>query len=67
LFLTEAGRRLVDDLDSLRDSIAADVLQGMPASTIETSLEALRDIKRHIKSVSDNRSASENPDDLAIK
>lgn len=67
LFLTEAGRRLVDDLDSLRDSIAADVLQGMPASTIETSLEALCDIKRHIKSVSDNRSASENPDDVAIK
>jgi DNA-binding MarR family transcriptional regulator len=61
LFLTEAGRQLVDDLDSLRDSIAAEVLQGMPASTIETSLEALRDIKHHIKSV------SENPGDLAIK
>ena len=61
LFLTEAGRQLVDDLDSLRDSIAADVLQGMPASTIETSLEALRDIKHRIKSV------SENPGDLAIK
>lgn len=67
LFLTEAGRRLVDDLDSLRDSIAADVLQGMPASTIETSLEALHDIKRRIKSVSENRSASETPDDVAIK
>jgi MarR family transcriptional regulator, transcriptional regulator for hemolysin len=61
LFLTEAGRQLVDDLDSLRDSIAAEVLQGMPASTIETSLEALRDIKHRIKSV------SENPGDLAIK
>jgi DNA-binding MarR family transcriptional regulator len=67
LFLTEAGRRLVDDLDSLRDSIAADVLQGMPASTIETSLEALRDIKRHIKCVSENRSASQDPDDVAVK
>ncbi len=67
LFLTEAGRQLVDDLDSLRDSIAADVLQGMPASTIETSLEALRDIKHRIKSVSENRSVSENPGDLAIK
>jgi DNA-binding MarR family transcriptional regulator len=67
LFLTEAGRRFVDDLDSLRDSIAADVLQGMPVSTVETSLEALRDIKRHIKSVSENRSASDNPDDVAIK
>jgi MarR family transcriptional regulator, transcriptional regulator for hemolysin len=61
LFLTEAGRQLVDDLDSLRDSIAAEVLQGLPASTIETSLEALRDIKHRIKSV------SENPGDLAIK
>ena len=61
LFLTEAGRQLVDDLDSLRDSIAAEVLQGMPASTIETSLEALRDIKHRIKSV------SENPGELAIK
>ncbi|ABE62333.1 transcriptional regulator, MarR family [Nitrobacter hamburgensis X14] len=67
LFLTEAGRRFVDDLDSLRDSIAADVLQGMPASTVETSLEALHDIKRHIKSASENRSASDNPDDVAIK
>jgi DNA-binding MarR family transcriptional regulator len=61
LFLTKTGRQLVDDLDSLRDSIAADVLQGMPASTIETSLEALRDIKHRIKNV------SENPGDLAIK
>ena len=61
LFLTKPGRQLVDDLDSLRDSIAADVLQGMPASTIETSLEALRDIKHRIKNV------SENPGDLAIK
>src|ERR1700749_4101217 len=30
LFLTEAGRQLVDDLDSLRDQIAADVLQEIP-------------------------------------
>src|SRR5580698_10223061 len=27
LFLTDSGRRLVDDMDSLRDSIAIDVLQ----------------------------------------
>src|SRR5437763_17217653 len=27
LFLTTSGRQLVDDLDSLRDAIAADVLQ----------------------------------------
>jgi DNA-binding MarR family transcriptional regulator len=61
LFLTDAGRQLVDDLDSLRDSIATDVLQGMPASKVETSLEALRDIKDRIKSFSDNSG------DVAIK
>jgi len=49
LFLTAAGRQLADDLDSLREAIATDVLQGMPAATIETSLKALRDIKERIK------------------
>jgi len=49
LFLTASGRQLVDDLDSLRDSIAADVLQDIPADAIETSLETLRDIKERIK------------------
>jgi DNA-binding MarR family transcriptional regulator len=49
LFLTPSGRQLVDDLDSLRDSIAADVLQDVPASAIETSLETLRNIKDRIK------------------
>lgn len=61
LFLTQAGRQLVDDLDSLRDSIATDVLQGIPAAKIETSLEALRDIKDRIKSF------SESPGDAAAK
>jgi MarR family transcriptional regulator, transcriptional regulator for hemolysin len=49
LFLTPAGRQLADDLDSLRDAIATDVLQGVPAATIETSLKALRDVKERIK------------------
>jgi MarR family transcriptional regulator, transcriptional regulator for hemolysin len=49
LFLTASGRQLVDDLDSLRDSIAADVLRDIPADAIETSLETLRDIKERIK------------------
>ena len=49
LFLTSAGRQLVDDLDSLRDSIAVDVMQDIPASAIQTSLETLRHIKDHIK------------------
>jgi DNA-binding MarR family transcriptional regulator len=67
LFLTEAGRRLVDDLDSLRDSIAADVLQGVSADTIETSLEALQVIKHRIKSASENKAVPANPGDAASK
>lgn len=50
LFLTEGGRQLVDDLDSLRDSIARDVLQDIPTNAIQTSLETLVDIKERIKS-----------------
>jgi MarR family transcriptional regulator, transcriptional regulator for hemolysin len=49
LFLTASGRQLVDDLDSLRDSIAHDVLQDTPAAAIETSLETLRVVKERIK------------------
>jgi DNA-binding MarR family transcriptional regulator len=49
LFLTSAGRQLVDDLDSLRDSIATDVLQDVSADAIATSLETLKDIKERIK------------------
>ncbi|GAB1716539.1 MAG: transcriptional regulator, MarR family [Nitrobacter sp.] len=67
LFLTEAGRLFVDELDSLRDSIAADVLQGMPASTIEASLEVLRDVKRRLKSGSETKRSAENATDIAIE
>src|SRR3569832_1088850 len=49
LFLTRSGRQLVDDLDSLRDSIATDVLRDIPANSIRTSLETLVDIKERIK------------------
>ena len=49
LHLTRAGRRLVDDLDSLRDSIATDVLREIPTDAIRTSLETLVDIKDRIK------------------
>jgi DNA-binding MarR family transcriptional regulator len=49
LFLTASGRQLVDDLDSLRDSIASDVLQDIPTASIETSLKTLHDIKERIK------------------
>lgn len=49
LFLTASGRQLADDLDSLRDGIATDVLRDVPAAAIETSLKTLRDIKERIK------------------
>jgi MarR family transcriptional regulator, transcriptional regulator for hemolysin len=53
LFLTARGRQLADDLNSLRDSIATDVLQGVPAAAVETSLHTLRDIKERIKTFAD--------------
>ena len=53
LFLTASGRQLVDDLDSLRDDIASDVLQDLSDDAITTSLAALRDIKDRIKALSD--------------
>ena len=53
LFLTPRGRELVDNLDSLRDAIASDVLADVPDEAIEISLTALRDIKERIKALSD--------------
>jgi MarR family transcriptional regulator, transcriptional regulator for hemolysin len=61
LYLTPSGRQLVDDLDSLRDAIATDVLRDVPADAIEISLKTLVDIKERIKGVGDS------PADLAIK
>ena len=55
LFLTESGRQLVDDLDSLRDSIATDVLQDIQTDAIETSLQTLRDVKERIKGLAEPR------------
>lgn len=61
LHLTRAGRRLVDDLDSLRDSIALDVLRDVPAGSIRTSLQTLVDVKDRIKDL------SERSNDIAAK
>ena len=61
LFLTARGRRLADDLDSLRDTIATDVLRDVPAAAIETSLKTLNDIKARIKTF------AEPPGDIAEK
>jgi MarR family transcriptional regulator for hemolysin len=60
LFLTASGRQLVDDLDSLRTSIAADVLRDIPPQAIETTLETLRDVKDRIKGLAE-------PGDIAAK
>ncbi len=53
LFLTTRGRELVDDLDSLRDAIAGDVLQGVSTAAIQASLTTLQDLKERIKALSD--------------
>lgn len=54
LYLTDAGRRLVDDLDDLRDAIAADVLDAIPDEAVATSLTTLRELKERIKTLSDS-------------
>src|SRR6202046_4411027 len=61
LFLPASGRQLADDLDSLRESIATDVLQDISVAAIETSLETLRDIKDRIKGF------AEPPGHVAVK
>ena len=53
LFLTNAGRQLVDDLDSLRDSVAMDVMQDIPNGALRTSLDTLRHIKDRIKGLAE--------------
>ena len=61
LFLTATGKQLVDDLDSLRDAIATDVLRELPDDAIQTSLSTLREIKERIKALSGP------PDHIAAK
>jgi len=48
LFLTPKGRQLVDDLDSLRDAIATDVLSDISEAAIESTLETLIEMKARI-------------------
>ncbi|SIO57829.1 DNA-binding transcriptional regulator, MarR family [Bradyrhizobium erythrophlei] len=60
LFLTQRGRQLVDDLDSLRDAIATDVLRDIPADALQTSLDTLVEVKERLKGL------GESPD-IAIK
>jgi MarR family transcriptional regulator for hemolysin len=60
LFLTPSGRQLVDDLDTLRDAIATDVLRDIPPDALQTSLDTLVEVKERLKSL------SESPD-IAVK
>ena len=53
LFLTASGRQLADDLDSLRNAIATDVLQEMPTAALETSLKTLQGVKDRIKTLAE--------------
>lgn len=53
LFLTASGRQLADDLDSLRDAIATDVLQEVPTAALEASLKTLMDVKDRIKTLAE--------------
>ena len=52
LFLTAKGKRLVDDLDGLRDAIATEMLHDVPDKALQTSLDTLREIKDRIKALS---------------
>lgn len=54
LFLTVKGRQLVDDLDSLRDAIAADVLRDIPETEINSTFKTLVEMKARIKTVAEN-------------
>lgn len=49
LYLTKTGRQLVDDLDSLRDSIAAEAFRDVPAAALQTALDALNRVKDNVK------------------
>ncbi|NPU15353.1 MarR family transcriptional regulator [Bradyrhizobium sp. 83012] len=56
VYLTAAGRQLVDELDELRDAIAADVLHDIPDDAVAASLATLRELKERIKTLSETKS-----------
>ena len=53
LYLTDTGRRLVDDLDSLRDSIATETLRETPVASLQTALAVLQQVKDNVKNSAD--------------
>lgn len=58
LHLTAAGRKLVDDLDGLRDAIAADVLHDIPDDAVATGLATLRGVKERIKALNETEAGA---------
>jgi MarR family transcriptional regulator for hemolysin len=54
LYLTDTGRRLVDDLDSLRDSIASETLRSISAASLQTVLNVLLQVKDNVKNSADS-------------
>src|SRR6201995_2833101 len=54
LFLTAKGKRLVDDLDSLREENRTDGVHDLPDKALQTSLDTLREAKERIKALSDH-------------
>ncbi|MGC2779127.1 MAG: MarR family transcriptional regulator [Bradyrhizobium sp.] len=58
LHLTVAGRKLVDDLDGLREAIAADVLHDIPDDAVATGLATLRGVKERIKALSETEAGA---------
>lgn len=63
LFLTPKGRQLVDDLDSLRDAIATDVLDDIPKPAIEATLATLVEMKARIKTSAETLPEADRPGD----
>jgi len=59
LYLTDTGRQLVDDLDSLRDSIASETLRDTSTAALKTALDVLQQVKDNVKTGADT--ASETP------
>ena len=53
LYLTDTGRRLGDDLDSLRDSIASETLRGVSVASLQTVLNVLLQVKDNVKNNAD--------------
>lgn len=58
LYLTAGGRKLVDELDSLRDAISTDVLRDIPDDAIDVTLKTLRDLKDRIKRAGEGAASS---------